>query len=145
MFVSPAKPGSTCATTDELEEGPGFRAGGNSGSVQRHGVVDMTEAGRPETGALLHIHGMQLTLDVGAPEFEKAPQFGIVGCKIEFLPDEALEQGRMIRQAIDDLSGGEPVPPKLQFIGAHVGLFSSLLGTEVTSMIVGLLRSNKKS
>src|SRR2546430_1327090 len=81
--------------------------------------------------ALPHIHRMQLALDIGAPEFEKAPQLGIIRRKIEVLPDEALEQGRVIRQAIDDLCSGEPVPVKLQLAGGHVSLVRSLSCTEV--------------
>src|SRR4051812_5573633 len=116
----------------------------SSRSVQSQRVLDVAEAGRAGAATLAHIHRMQLPLDVRAPEFEKAPQLGIIGREIEFLPDEALQQGRVVRQAIDDLCGREPVPVKLQLEGGHVSLVRSLSCTEVTSIIALLSRSNKK-
>src|SRR3981189_3895616 len=71
--------------------------------------------------------------DVGAPEFQKAPQHGIIRRQVEFLPDEALEQGRVVRQPIDDFCGSEPVPLKLQLEGGHVSLVRSLSCTEETT------------
>src|SRR4051812_11361716 len=112
--------------------------------VQRQRVLDVAEAGRAGAAALAHIHRMQLALDIGAPEFEKALQLGIIRREIEFLPDEALQQGRVVRQSIDDLCRGEPVPVKLQLEGGHVSLVRSLSCTEVTSIIALLSRSNKK-
>ena len=80
------------------------------------------------------VTGILPPLSAGAwiAEFEKAPQLGIIRREIEFLPDEALEQGRIIWQAIDDLCGCEPVPLKLQLEGGHVSLVRSLSCTEET-------------
>src|ERR1041384_2737196 len=100
------------------------------GLVHRQLMLVMAEAGRAERRALLDIHRMQFAFDAAAPEFEKPPQLGIIGCKIEFLPDEALQQGGMVRQAVDDLCRGQPISLKLQLIGGHVGLFSSLPSIE---------------
>src|SRR5207248_6130706 len=103
--------------------------------VHRQLMLVMAEAGRAERRALLHIHRVQFAFDAAAPEFEKAPQFGIVWCKIEFLPDEALQQGGMVRQPVDDLCRGQPISLKLQLKGGHVSLFSSLPASRVTRML----------
>ena len=100
--------------------------------MQRQRVLVVAEAGRAGAAALPHIHRMQFAFDVGAPEFKKAPQLGIIGRQIEFLPDEALEQGGVVRQPIDDFCRSEPVPLKLQLERGHVSLFRSLSRTEET-------------
>src|SRR5207253_9071977 len=97
-------------------------------------MLDVAEPVRGAAAALLDIDRMQLALDVAAPEFEEGLEFGIVGRQVEFLPDEALQEGRMIRQVIDDLRGRQPVPLKLQLVSGHVGPFRSLLCTGTTSM-----------
>src|SRR4051794_25713258 len=93
------------------------------GSVQGQRVLDMAEASRAEAGALLDVYRVQFALDAAAPEFEKALQLRIIRRQIEFLPDEALQQRRIIRQMINDLRGGEPVSPGLQLVSVHVDLF----------------------
>src|SRR5580700_8965208 len=125
---------------------PSTRCGsrGRSASVQREQMLDVADSVRGAAAALLHIHRMQLALDVAAPEFEEALEFGIIGGQVEFLPDEALQQGRVVRQVIDDLGGRQPVPPKLQLVSGHVGLFRSLLRTGTTSMLAESLLINKK-
>src|SRR5436190_191 len=100
--------------------------------MPQHHSNQMATGRRVGAAALPHVDRMQLALDVGAPEFQEALQLGIIRREIEFLPDEALEQGRVIRQAIDDLCGREPVPLKLQLEGGHVSLIRSLSCTEVT-------------
>src|SRR5947207_15071188 len=93
--------------------------------VHRQLMLVMAEAGRAERRALLHLHRVQFAFDAAAPEFEKPPQLGIVWREGEFLPDEALQQGGMVRQAVDDLCRGQPISLKLQAKGAHGRLFSS--------------------
>src|SRR5713101_9101462 len=90
------------------------------GSMQRHCMLDVAEAVGGGAAALLHIHGVQLALDILFPEFEELAQLGKFGGEIEFLPDEALQQGGMVGQPIDDLCGGEPVPHDLQLEEGHV-------------------------
>ena len=82
--------------------------------MQRQLMLDVPEAGRADAAALLDVHGVQLALNAVAPEFEKALQFRVIRRQVEFLPDEALQQGRMVGEMIDDLRRGEPVPFELQ-------------------------------
>jgi hypothetical protein len=51
---------------------------------------------------------VQLTLEIAAPELQKAVQFGKVRGNIKLLPDIALQQIRVIRQMVDDLRGRQP-------------------------------------
>src|SRR5438128_10463943 len=104
--------------------------------VERERMLDVADSVRGAAAALLHIHRMQLALEVAAPEFEEALEFGIIRREVEFLPDEALQQGGMVRQVIDDLCGGEPVPPNLQLVSGHVCTFWSLPCTGTTKMRV---------
>src|SRR6266851_10298330 len=83
-------------------------------------MLDVAEAVRCGAAALLHIYRMQLALDIVAPELEELAQLGKIGSEIEFLPDEALEQGGVVRQPVNDFCGGKPVPPDLQLISGHV-------------------------
>lgn len=53
-------------------------------------------------------HRMNRAVEFAAPEGEEAAQFGIVRGKIVILPDEGLEKDGVIRQAIEDLGGGQP-------------------------------------
>src|SRR5512135_3576998 len=87
--------------------------------MQRQAVLDVAEAVGRCAAALLDVDRMQLPLDVLFPEVEEFAQLGKIGSEVEFLPDEGLQQHRVIRQAIDDLRGGQPVPAKLQFVEGH--------------------------
>src|SRR5579862_8207309 len=69
---------------------------------------------------------MELALDVLPPEFEELVQLGKIGREVEFLPDEALQQGGVVGQPVDDLRGGEPVPFALQLEEGHVRASRSL-------------------
>ena len=88
--------------------------------VHRQLMPVMAEAGRAERSALLHIHRVQFAFDAAAPEFEKSPQLGIIGREVEFLPDEALQQGGMIGEPVDDFCRRQPISLKLQLKGGHV-------------------------
>src|SRR6266851_180577 len=79
----------------------------------------MAEAVGGGAAALLDVDRMQSALDVVTPELEEFVQLRIIGGEVEFLPDEGLEQRGMVRHAVDDLGGGEPVPPRLQLVEGH--------------------------
>src|SRR5258707_12330962 len=113
-------------------------------SVQRQRMLEVAEAARAEAAALLYTHRMQLAVDAAAPEFEKALQFRIIRRQVEFLPDEALQQSRMVRQMIDDLGCGQSIPPHLQLIRIHVRPFRCHTPLK-TRMPRGLLRGNRKA
>src|SRR3546814_8561712 len=65
---------------------------------------------------------MNPALDVLLPEAEEPAQYRIARRQIETLPDEALQQVRMIRHVIQDLRGREPVMSELHREIAHRGL-----------------------
>src|SRR5438874_1398966 len=83
---SQRRPGSTAANARAADGWvPAFAGTTSDGLkeserelVQRQRVLDMAEARRAGAAALPHVYRMQLALDVGAPEFEKAPQLGII-------------------------------------------------------------------
>src|SRR5438270_12935960 len=73
-------------------------------------VAEPTAAGRPR---LPDLHRMKLALDVAAPEFKEPAELGKVRSEVELRPDEALQQIGMVRHAVDDLGGGQPILTKL--------------------------------
>jgi hypothetical protein len=83
-------------------------------------MFDVPDAVRRAPAALLHIDRVQLALDIVAPELEELVELGKIGREVEFLPDETLQQGGVVRQPVDDLRRGEPIPPDLQLIRGHV-------------------------
>ena len=62
---------------------------------------------------------VELAFEVAAPEFQKAAQLGKVRSTIELLPDEALQDSRMIRHVVEDLRRRKAVAPQLKVQGAH--------------------------
>ena len=66
-------------------------------------------------------HGVELALDVAAPEFQKPAQLREVRGNVELLPDEALQQIGMVRQTVDDLRGRQTIIAKfLLLVVAHL-------------------------
>lgn len=51
---------------------------------------------------------MQLAVEVPAPEIQKFFQLGKARRQVKILPDIALQERRMIGQAVEDLGCGEP-------------------------------------
>lgn len=83
---------------------------------------------RPSSrSSLANLHGVQLPLDIAAPELEKPAQLGEVRGGIELLPDETLQQVGMIGKVIDDLRGRQPTFAKLWLQVAHVRALSAVL------------------
>src|SRR5438132_14382458 len=73
--------------------------------MHRQGMVDVAEAVGEGAAALLHVDRVELALDVLSPEFEELAQLGKIRGEIKFLPNEALQQGRMVGQPVDYLGG----------------------------------------
>ena len=66
-------------------------------------------------------HGVELALDVAAPEFQEPAQLREVRGNVELLPDEALQQIGMVRQTVDDLRGRQTIIAKfLLLVVAHL-------------------------
>ena len=61
-----------------------------------------------------HRHRVQLAFDVAAPEIEEPVQHRKIRCEIHVLPDEALQDARVIGQAINNLCRGQVIVAKLQ-------------------------------
>jgi len=81
--------------------------------IQTSAGDDVAEPRPSRRTGLPDPNGMELTLQIAAPEFEKPAQFGEIGGKVELLPDKALQQIRMIRQMVDDLGRRQPIIAQL--------------------------------
>jgi len=99
-----------------------------------------------ERPGLPNPNGMELTLQIAAPEFEKPAQFGEIGGKVELLPDKALQQIRMIRQMVDDLRRRQPIIAQLVvLLVAHFRALVRLILCSLTSIGDKALRDNRKN
>ena len=58
---------------------------------------------------LRDFHRMQPPFDIAFPEGEEFAQHRKLRREVELLPDEALDERRMIRQVIEDFGGGEAI------------------------------------
>jgi hypothetical protein len=56
---------------------------------------------------------MQATLDLALPEIEELPQGREFREEIIFLPDEILQQVRVIRHVVEDIGRRQPIALKL--------------------------------
>src|SRR5579872_6801581 len=83
-------------------------------------MLEMAKAVRRGAAALLDVDRVQFALDVAAPEFEEFAELGKLRGEVEFLPDERLQEGRVVRQAVEDFGGRQPVAPGLQLVNGHV-------------------------
>ena len=61
------------------------------------------------------VDGVQLALDLRDPEIEELVQLGIAGRDIVMLPDERLEDTRMVGQVVGDVGRREAITVELQF------------------------------
>src|SRR5437868_1143043 len=69
-------------------------------SVQGQLVVDVAEPVGGGAAALLDVDRVQFAFDVAAPELEEFAELREFGGEVEFLPDEGLQQGGMVRQPV---------------------------------------------
>ena len=82
--------------------------------MQGQAVLDVAEAVRADCGTLLNVYRMQFAFDAAPPELEEPLELGEIGRQIELLPNEALQESRVVGQMVDDLRGGETVTTELQ-------------------------------
>src|SRR6266851_2856304 len=75
---------------------------------------------------------MQLALDVARPEVEEAPQDREFRRNVQMLPDEALQEGWVVGQMIEDLRRRHPVALQLQPQITH-RRFTPLVATETVN------------
>src|SRR3984893_7795306 len=88
--------------------------------MQEKGGADVAKSGPPGKSGLADFHGMELALDVAAPEVEEPAQLGEFRGKIELLPDEALQQVGMIGKMVDDLCRGQPILTDFRLGVVHI-------------------------
>ena len=74
--------------------------------------TDVAEPWPSSEAGLADPHRVQLALDIAAPVFQKAAERREIRGDVHLLPDEALQQVRMIRQTVDDLRGGQTIIAK---------------------------------
>src|ERR1700733_3963575 len=84
----------------------------------------MSDRGGFDQACRGHSHGMEAALDLALPEIQEFVQHGITRCDVEILPDIGLQNVRMVRQMIEDLSGGEAIILQLANKGHDVLLLS---------------------
>ena len=82
-------------------------------------VLDVADPVGGGAAALLDVDRVQLAFDVLPPELEEFLQLRKFRGEVEFLPDEGLQQRRMIRKAVDDLGRGQPISSSLQLVQGH--------------------------
>src|SRR6266851_3026976 len=112
--------------------------------MQEKGGPDVTKRQSCGKSGLANFDGVELALDVAAPEFQKPAQFGEIRGEIGLLPDEALQPVGMIREMVDDLRGRQPIIAKLLLVVAHRHAHVVCL-SDRTSMRDRLLPYNQKT
>ena len=78
---------------------------------------DLREAelcGLDEPGAR-HAHAVQLAVEIHLPEGQKPREPRVFRCDVERLPDEGLEQARMIGHPVQDFRRRQPEVVELLF------------------------------
>ena len=82
-------------------------------SVQAEHPVDGPDLRRPQQPGVRHRHGVQRPLQVLAPKREEFLQHRKLRPDVVLLPNIGLQQPRVIRPAVEDPGGGEPIALKL--------------------------------
>jgi hypothetical protein len=88
-------------------------------SVQAEAGVGVPDFARTDELDARHRHRVQLAFDVAAPEIEEAVQHRKIRCEIHVLPDEALQDARVIGKVIKNFCRGQAIVAKLQMQVAH--------------------------
>jgi hypothetical protein len=109
-----AGPG-TCGRREEMTTAADWTAG----SVQSSAGRDVAKAGPSGMPGLTDPNGMELALDIAAPEFQEPPQLGIIGRNVELLPDKALQQIGVIGQMVYYLRRGQAIIGQLLLLVVH--------------------------
>src|SRR5260370_18490702 len=81
--------------------------------MQQQGGSYVAEPRPAGKSRLADLHGVEPALDMAAPKIEKPAQLGEVRRGIQVLPDENLQQVRMVGEGISYLRGPHPAVPKL--------------------------------
>ena len=79
-----------------------------AGRIQRELPVGVAQLGRADQRGGGDADGMQGPLDLAAPELEEAGELGEVRREVQLLPDEGLQDARMVRHVVQDLGRGQP-------------------------------------
>jgi len=63
---------------------------------------------------------MQLAVEARFPEVQELREHGIFRRHVEFLPDEALQDSRMVRHVVENFRGRQTIAAQRQFELAHL-------------------------
>ena len=98
---------------------------GCSGSVQSELFVHIAPFGGLDEPLMGHADRMQRSIQAGPPEIQKASQLRIMGVQVIALPDEALEQARVVGQVVEDVCGRQAIALQLcAEVGGRYGIAS---------------------
>src|SRR6516162_988818 len=111
--------------------------------MEKVGCPHVTETPRRKS-CLANLYGMELAFNILPPEIEKPAQFGKIRSQVELLPDEALQQVRVIGEMVDDLRGRQPIMTKFWDGIGHIGYSSNSLSL-TGSMTLRTPPCNKKA
>ena len=78
---------------------------GRSGSVQSELLVHFAPFGGLDEPFMGDTHRMQRAVQTGPPEIQKAFELGVMGMQVIALPDEALQQARVVGQVVENVCG----------------------------------------
>lgn len=93
---------------------------------------DVAHVQRRQDSALGHAHRMKFSLQRALPKVQELVQHRKFGCHVEFLPNECLEQARVVGHVVEDLRRGQTVAFEHQVELAHVLLPQVKRQTEET-------------
>src|SRR4051794_18964572 len=82
-------------------------------SMKRHYAPYEAELGRLDQGRMRHSHRVQRPFELATPEVEEAGQDGKFGSEIVVLPDEVLQELRVVGKAVQDVGCRQAVAFKL--------------------------------
>src|SRR5262249_36908189 len=90
-----------------------FRREQQTDSVQAEQIVDRSEFRRPTQRRVCDHDGMQRAVKCASPECQKILQDRKIRPRVVLLPDERLQQPRMIRPVIKNMRGSQSKARKL--------------------------------
>jgi hypothetical protein len=82
-------------------------------SVQAEFAVDRFDLGGLDQPRMRHRHRVQRPLELLQPEIEEFVELGKFRAQIVLLPDIGLQKPPMIRPAVENVGGGQPISLEL--------------------------------
>src|SRR3954469_4131628 len=82
-------------------------------SMKRHYAPYEAELGGLDQGGVRHSHRVQRSFELATPKVEKAGQDRKLGSEVVILPDEILQEMRVVGKAVQDVGCRQAVAFKL--------------------------------